>query len=139
MKKYLVLLLFYAHGCYADGASYPLPDYMKLHKPYLSKSCANTETQYEMDECTQKSLSATTKQMVKILTKLRDNYKANEPNLVAALNKSQSSWESIKTTSCEFETYYSREGSGYASILNACLESKINERISYLQWMLDHP
>lgn len=136
MKNLLFILLFSVSTCYAGNT---IPDYMKIHEPFGAASCPNAKTQYEMDECGRKSLASVTKYMEQILTKLKKNYKANEPGLLKALEKSQTAWEIYKNTGCEFETYYSQNGSGYESILNGCLESKINERISYLQWMIDHP
>jgi len=136
MKKTFVFLLFLTQSCYAGDA---IPDYMKIHEPFGAATCSSANTQHEMDACGRKSLAMATKKMEQILAKLKKNHKANEPKLFVFLEKDQASWETYKTTGCEFETYYSRNGSGYESILNVCLETKVNERISYLQWMLDHP
>ena len=138
MKKILFLLLFIAPSSYAADSP-KMPNYIQAHKIYIPLNCINSQTQAEMDECHHKNLPALTTKMDMTLSLLKKNYKTSEPGLLKELEKSQAAWKNYYVANCDFETYESRNGTGYYSILNMCLETKINERISYLQWMLDHP
>lgn len=138
MKYLFIMLLAVPFNCACASATH-IPDYQEVHKPYLAMTCLDSKTQQEMDACTQKSLNLRTRHMKMILGQLMKNYKAGEAGMAKALEKSQHSWQVYKNNNCKLETYDSRSGSGYASILNACLETKTNERISYLQWLLDNP
>jgi len=138
MKLFLLLVLFSSLS-YAGGSAVQVPDYMQVHKPYFSVACIDEQTQQDMDACGKKSLSLAVKKMDNFLAALKKNYKASEPELLRSLETSQIAWENYKDTSCKLETYYSREGTGFESIWNGCLEIKINERISYLSWLADNP
>ncbi|MCP3852923.1 MAG: DUF1311 domain-containing protein [Gammaproteobacteria bacterium] len=137
--KYLFLIFFLSSLVQAGGLTNQTPDYTEIHKPYLSMACIDAQNQHEMDACGEKSLASTNRRMEEILTNLKKDYKTSEPDLFESLISSQKSWETYKETSCKLETYYSREGSGFNAIWNGCLESKINERISYLNTMKDNP
>ncbi len=123
----------------AGGVANQQADYADVHKPFLSMSCMDAQTQHEMDECGSKSLVSATQKMQQIFEHLKINYTANEPGLVKFLLHSQETWIKYQQASCKLETYYSRDGSGFNSIWNACLEQKINERISHLNWLIDNP
>ena len=138
MKFFLILILFSSFS-YAGGTVKQLPDYMQVHKLYLSMACIDEQTQQDMDACGKKSLSRAVKKMDDLLTALKKNYKTSEPELFKSLEASQVAWVNYKDASCKLETHYSRESSAFESILNGCLEIKINERISYLSWLADNP
>jgi len=137
--KYIFALFFVSTLSCAGGVEESKPDYMQVHKPYLSMTCINEVNQQAMDKCGELSLVKATNQMNDILKKLSKSYTKNEPDLSKALTDSQLSWHEYTKNGCQLETYYSRNGSGYGSILNACLESKINERISFLNWLMENP
>ncbi|EOI5798272.1 lysozyme inhibitor LprI family protein [Cronobacter dublinensis] len=48
------------------------------------------------------------------------------------LEKSQLAWIKMRDASCDYETYESRTGTGFAAIYEKCLLDKTNERIKYL-------
>ena len=137
--KYLFLLLLVPSISNAAREMAQIPEYTQIHKPFLATTCFGSRNQHEMDQCGEKSLAKAKERMARILAALKVNYKTSEPDLQKYLEKSQASWEKYEVSSCKFETYDSRDGSGFYSIWNECLESKINERISYLSWMLDNP
>ena len=137
--KYLSLLFFVSTLAYAGGSKVEIPDYMQVHKPFLSLSCIDEKTQHEMDQCGERSLVKVTSQMKTLLESLKKNCKSTEPDLFKALQTSQLTWRANMEASCTVETYYSRDGSGFNSIWNSCLETKTNERISFLSWMMPPP
>ncbi len=137
--KYLFLLLWVPLLSYAGGEKVEVPDYMQIHKPYLSMACIDENTQQAMDKCGERSLVKVTSRMNKTLALLKKNYINTEPDLFKLLQVSQLSWQSYMELNCKIETYDSRNGSGFNSIWNACLEAKINERISFLNWMMENP
>lgn len=138
MKALYVLILFTSLS-YADTKDVDITDYSLLHKTYRSISCIGEINQQAMDRCGELSLKKSTSKMNDLLQKLLKNYKSEETELYNLLIISQKKWQHYMKLSCQLETYYSREGSAYSSIFNACLEMKTNERISYLNWMLENP
>ncbi|MFK5949484.1 MAG: DUF1311 domain-containing protein [Methylococcales bacterium] len=137
--KLLNLFFLLPSLVYAGGAKVIIPDYMQVHKPFLSLLCMDENTQHEMDRCGESSLIKVTSQMNTLLESLKKNNKSTEPTLFDHLKASQLVWKSYMEANCKVETYYSRDGSGFNSIWNACLEAKTNERISYLTWMIESP
>ncbi|WP_105639814.1 lysozyme inhibitor LprI family protein [Cronobacter dublinensis] len=49
------------------------------------------------------------------------------------LKKSQLAWIKMRDASCDYETYESRTGTGFAAIYEKFLLDKTNERIEYLK------
>ena len=137
MMKYLFFLLLTPLLSYAGGNE--IPDYMQVHKPFLSMACIDEKTQHTMDQCGERSLASATSRMNALLDLLKKNNISAEPDLFKFLKSSQLAWKTYMESSCKVETYDSRHGSGFHSILNACHEAKINERISFLSWMMDNP
>lgn len=137
--KILYVLLFFTSLSYAGGEGGDIPDYSLVHKPYWAISCIDERNQQAMDKCGELSLKKATAAMNELLEKLKKNYKYQEPDLYNILMLSQKKWQVHMKLSCQVETYYSREGSAYNSILNACIEMKTNERISYLNGMMESP
>jgi uncharacterized protein YecT (DUF1311 family) len=112
---------------------------MQVHKPFLSLSCIDEKTQKSMDKCGEVGLAKVTSQMKMLLEGLTKRYKKGEPDLSKAIQFSQQAWQADIEASCKVETYESRDGSGFNSIWNSCLETRTNERISYLDWVLESP
>jgi len=137
--KYIAILFFIPILCYAGNGNPTPPDYFTVHKPYSATGCPDAETQQEVDQCSEARLLKVTKQVEIMVEALTKNYKINEPKLEMIFIKAQKSWNNHMKLACDYQTYYSKGGSGYQSILNACKESQILERISYLHWMLDSP
>lgn len=137
--KIIFLLLIVPIISYAGGKDIIVPDYMQTHKVYISMKCIDEKTQHEMDECGERSLKSAASNMESMLAKLIKNHTTSEPELSIALKTSQTSWKIYMEDSCKVETYDSRDGSAFHAIWNACLEIKINERISYLSWMMENP
>ena len=139
--KYLYLLVFFAGVSCAGSEAVDVPDYVDVHSVYMSMSmaCLDAQDQRAMDECGVKSLAEANKKLKRLYGTLKSNYMKSEPDLFKALEVSQNRWDTYKVSSCKLETFYSREGSGFDSIWNGCLETKINERISYLNWMISNP
>ena len=137
--KFLSIFFLLPSLAYAGGSKVIIPDYMQVHKPFLSLSCIDEKTQHEMDQCGEHSLVKVTSQMNVLLESLKKSHKSAEPGLYDSLESSQLAWKNYIDASCKVETYYSRGGSGFNAIWNYCLETKTNERISYLSWMMENP
>lgn len=137
--KFLYLLVLVAGVSCAGSEAVDVPDYIEVHSVYMSMACLDAQDQRQMDECGEKSMAEANKKLERIYSTLKSNYMKSEPDLFKALEVSQNSWDTYKVTSCKLETFYSREGSGFDAIWKGCLETKINERISYLNWMISNP
>ncbi len=137
--KYIYLLFFMSSLSYAGGQDVKTPDYMNIHKSFMSLTCIDEKTQQAMDQCGKKSLENATTQMNSLLNVLKESYSTDEPGLLELLLSSQADWKIYMNSVCKVETYYSRNGSGFDSIWNSCIEMKINERISFLTWMKENP
>lgn len=133
--KYLLLLSFLPLFACATQESHLSIDYDEIHKPYFNLSCINETTQKEMDVCGEKSLLQATNLMKILVESLIESNRKDSPDFSNKINVSQVHWEKLHKVNCEIETYESIGGSGYHSILNACIEMKVNERVSYLQWL----
>ncbi len=137
--RYIAILFLIPILCYAGNGNSIPPDYFAIHKPYSAASCLDMETQQEVDQCSAAKLLKVTKQMEAMVDELTKSYRFNEPELGVIFIEAQKSWNNHMKLACDYQTYYSKGGSGYQSILNACKESQMSERISYLYWMLDSP
>ena len=91
---------------------------MQIHKPFLSLSCIDEETQNSMDKCGEVSLAKATSQMKTLLEGLTKRYKKGEPNLYKTIQSSQQAWQADIEASCKVETYDSRDGSCFNFIWN---------------------
>ncbi|GGB00991.1 lysozyme inhibitor LprI family protein [Agarivorans gilvus] len=111
----------------------PEKSYAEIHKPFLSVSCIDKVNQEEMDTCTQNAITFLKKEMQIDLNHLIES--SEDKKYIKLLRNSQAYWEDYVETNCKIETYESKDGSGYFSIFNACLETQIIERISYLRWL----
>lgn len=49
------------------------------------------------------------------------------------LKRAQREWIKMRDVSCDYETYESQTGTGFASIYEECLLNKTNDRIKYLK------
>ena len=137
--KPLYLLMLISSMSYAGGDAAGVPDYVQIHMPYMSLACLDAKNQADMDACSKRSLKKSMEHMNSLLDALHLNYNKSEPELTKLLKASQNDWRVYMESTCRVETYYSRGGTGFDSIWNACLESRINERASFLNWLLENP
>lgn len=49
------------------------------------------------------------------------------------LKRSQQAWIKMRDSSCDYETYESKTGTGFSGIYTQCLLDKTNQRIKYLK------
>ena len=138
MKRLYVLMLISSMS-YAGGDKTSIADYVQIHKPYMSLACVDAQNQAAIDACSKRSLKMSMEHMNRLLNTLYLDYNQSEPELIKFLKVSQNDWRAYMESTCRVETYYSRGGTGFDSIWNACLEAKTNERASFLNWMLENP
>jgi len=113
-------------------------DYSEVHSVYQSMNCFDEKTEKEMDECGIQSLRFAKNKMdslFKII--LSASHKESQSHAHKTI-KSQEDWKQYMKSSCVMETLDSEGGSAYNTIINFCYETKVNERISYLQWILSN-
>jgi len=113
-------------------------DYYEVHSVYQSMSCFDEQTEPEMDECGSKSLKLAKDKMNSLFNMILSDSKEGALSASDKIKKSQEDWGLYMKSSCVMETLDSEGGSGYNSIINFCYETKVNERISYLQWILSN-
>ena len=133
MHYYLLVLVFISTVLLASENE--VQDYNEIHKSYYGLGCIDEATQHSMDECGKEKLIEATKKMNDIVKIIAISYEKKSKEQKKALKKSQKHWVNLTKFDCAIETEDSQSGSGYYSILNACLEMKTNERISYLRWI----
>lgn len=136
--KYLILAIFLSLSACATQEPTISIHYDDIHKPYINITCINEVTQQEMDACGEKSLLSATNKMNLMAESLIESNRKELPSFSEKIRDSQVQWEKYHKISCEIETYESMHGSAYYSILNACLEMKVNERVSYLKWFAEN-
>lgn len=132
---YLLLFFVIPATSFASTTHFESLSYDEIHKNYQSLNCFDEATQQEMNKCGEQSLSLAKDKMNSIFNEVieeKDNAFSEK------VKKSQVLWTTFAHISCEIETYESEGGTGYYSILNFCLETKLNERISYLKWVLSN-
>ncbi|VAW49735.1 hypothetical protein MNBD_GAMMA04-1170 [hydrothermal vent metagenome] len=132
---YLLLFCVIPATLFASTTHFESLSYDEIHKSYQSLNCFDEATQQEMNKCGEQSLSSTKAKMDSILN---EAIEGKDNAFSEKIKKSQTLWTTFTHISCEIETYESKSGTGYYSILNFCLETKLNERISYLQWVLSN-
>ncbi len=133
--KFLYLLFFVFF--HANASDKEIPDYKSIHKPFWDLTCLESKSQSELDLCVKKSLDDSTTDMNRILNALISSN--SEPEYIKLLKNSQQTWLNHMDSTCELQTYESIGGSGFFSILNDCLETETNERISFLSLLINNP
>ncbi len=131
----LLVLMLVSSAVIAGGGDAEQGSYYETHKSFLSMNCIDEQTQKDMDDCGVNSLAGVKKEMEAVLEALS----ASKPSIAKEIQLDQQNWAAYAKSSCDIETHDSKEGSGYFSVLNYCMETKINERISYLMWLVDTP
>jgi len=137
---YSILLIFFTSTfLFANDKQAEIPDYNEIHQPYWNWACLDELNQKLVDQCGQESLIASQHKLDELLKHIDNSYSKYQPKKAHKLKESQLYWNKITEINCSIETDESKEGSGFYSILNACLEMKTNERISYLHWIVNNP
>ncbi|MCP3748849.1 lysozyme inhibitor LprI family protein [Pseudomonas sp. SBB6] len=109
-----------------------------------SSLCPGANTEVQMLECMQQSLKKSDRQLNELYQALVARFKAEgsapgQPTQDLALKKAQRAWIAFRDASCEFETYESVGGSGFATIHTHCLLKQTQARIQYLKQVTDMP
>lgn len=128
----------YPFSAYPGGVETTNDSYYEIHKPFMSINCLNEQTQQEVDTCSRASIENAKSKMESLLNELK-LLNDQQALVVSDIELSQTYWSEYMKATCSIETKDSKDGSAYYSILSDCLETKINERNSYLQWLLDIP
>ena len=123
--KYAIFLFFIPILCFSGGDSPTSPNYLVVHKPYSATGCQGAKTQQEVDQCSKTRLLKAESQMEILVDMLTKNYNENEPKLDIVFIKAQKAWSDYMILACDYQTYYSKGGSGYQSILDTCKESQL--------------
>ena len=113
-------------------------DYSEVHSVYQSMNCFDEKTEQKMDECGIQSLKLAKDKMNSIFNIIISDSTSDSQSRSNKIKNSQEDWNHYMKSSCVMETLDSEGGSGYNSIINFCYETKVNERISYLQWILSN-
>jgi uncharacterized protein YecT (DUF1311 family) len=114
-------------------------DYSEVHSVYQSMNCLEEKTEKEMDECRIQSLRFAKNKMDSLFKVILSASQKESQSHAHKTIKSQEDWKQYMESSCVMETLDSEGGSAYNTIINFCYETKVNERISYLQWTLSNP
>ncbi|XPF95135.1 lysozyme inhibitor LprI family protein [Colwellia sp. RE-S-Sl-9] len=136
--RYILFLSLIPSILLAGGHLEKKVDYSEIHSVFQSMNCLYEDTEQKMDECGSKSLTLAKSRMNLLIDELLSTAKKVSQSRSDKIKKSQKDWALYTESNCIMETLDSEGGSGYPSIINFCYETKINERISYLQWILSN-
>ena len=136
--RYFLTLAFIPSILFAASDAQEQIDYNEVHAVYQSVNCLNEKTEQKMDRCGTQSLKQAKDRMNYIFNILLSKYTKGSQSNSYKITKSQDDWGRHMESSCAIETIDSEGGSAYNSIVNFCYETKINERISYLDWILSN-
>ncbi|WP_330110174.1 lysozyme inhibitor LprI family protein [Methylophaga thalassica] len=115
------------------------------HAESETHPCQSASDEKSMYDCLQQELKQAETKLSDVYDRLETRYKEDaselmdNPSQADYLAKAQDAWHQYRQTSCDFETYESRTGTGFGSIYTACLLEKTQQRTNYLQWFVDNP
>ena len=138
LMQYLIILAFFPSILFAASDVQKQIDYSEVHKVYQSMNCLDEKTEQKIDECGIHSLKLARDKMNYVFNVLFSESTRGPQSSSYKIKESQEDWSRYMKSSCALETIDSEGGSGYHSIINFCYETKINERISYLEWILSN-
>lgn len=92
--------------------------------------CAKAVNTPELKYCSQLSYQAADKQLNQAYQKVTSSIKGEQKQL---LTTAQQAWIKFRDNNCNFETYPSRDGTGYEIFRNGCLERLTKQRTKDLQ------
>lgn len=130
-KIYLHCLLLFPCLALSDDLNKDYPD---VHLQYSQNQCSSMPTQQDMNECSEDQYLAALKKLTLTISKMFSE-DTQDTKYLSLLQSAHTQWEHSYRLDCEFETIDSWDGSAYTSLLHACFERKINERIHYLEWL----
>ncbi|RON47814.1 lysozyme inhibitor LprI family protein [Pseudomonas frederiksbergensis] len=109
-----------------------------------SNICPAATYEGEMYDCLQQQLEASDQALNAAYKTLIARYKDNgisgkPPTQDQMLKKAQLAWIALRDASCDFETYESREGSGFGTIHTFCLLEQTQKRVEYLNGLVGAP
>jgi len=133
--RYILLFTFMPSLLFAASHIEKQIDYSEVHSIYQSRNCFDKATEQEMNFCGNKSLEASKSKMNSIFNLV---ISSAEVKSKSKIQKAQDDWVLYMKSNCVMETLDSEGGSAYDSIINFCYETKVNERVSYLQWILSN-
>jgi uncharacterized protein YecT (DUF1311 family) len=92
--------------------------------------CAGAETNLEYKVCLAKRYEVADRELNRIYKDVRWQVKGEQRTL---LIDAQVAWIQYRDKTCDFETFASRQGSGYSGFMSACLERMTKARSEELQ------
>ena len=137
MRKVAFLMLFISLPLMAADNQITVPGYTKIHEPYGTKACEKQETNRNMALCSQRVLASSKKALDTRYQFVLKTLKIDYPATAKKLQSTQKMWEAFYPINCEVGEHESESGTGYSSILDFCLIQMVNERISYLDTLID--
>ncbi|MGF1772946.1 DUF1311 domain-containing protein [Vibrio wakamikoensis] len=128
---YLYCLLLFPCLALSDESN---KDYPNVHLQYSQNHCSSMHTQQEMNECSEVQYLAALKKLALVMSEMLSE-EAQDTKYLHLLQSAHTQWKHSYRIDCELETIDSWDGSAYTSLLHACFELKINERLHYLEWL----
>ena len=93
-------------------------------------NCSTAETTVELKYCSQQSYKAADKQLNQIYQQVISTTRGQQKQLLIA---AEQAWIDFRDNNCNFETFLSRNGTGYEIFRNGCLERLTKQRTKELQ------
>lgn len=93
-------------------------------------NCSTAESTVELKYCSQQSYKAADKQLNQIYQQVISTTRGQQKQLLIA---AQQAWVNFRDNTCNFETFLSRDGTGYEIFRNGCLERVTKQRTKELQ------
>jgi uncharacterized protein YecT (DUF1311 family) len=96
----------------------------------VGDTCAGAGTNVEYKVCLQKRYEVADRELNRIYKEVRWQVKGAQRTI---LTDAQVAWIQYRDKTCDFETFESRQGSGYSGFVNGCLERMTKARSAELQ------
>ncbi len=93
-------------------------------------NCSKPRGTPEINYCAQKSYEAADKRLNEVYKKVVSGLNADQKNKLVDI---QLTWIKFRDASCDFETYQSRNGTGYIAFLSECKERLTKQRTADLE------
>lgn len=95
--------------------------------------CHNAQSTVEMKFCSQQSYAAADKRLNQVYRQVIANADKEQRQLLVTAQKA---WINFRDNNCNFESYFSRGGTGYEIFRNECLERLTKQRTQDLETYL---
>ncbi len=96
----------------------------------VGDTCAGAGTNIEYKVCLQKRYEGADRELNRIYREVRSQVTGEQRTL---LTEAQVAWIQYRDKVCDFETFSSRQGTGYRGFLSVCLERMTKARSAELQ------